>query len=149
MEDSSTAGERSSLVVTVTGSEDGDIVECDLSDFDAVTRDWRFRCVSGEEIGDRWRGVPVAALLEAVSMPEETTHVVVEAADGFRGCFPLVDAMDGVLAVGDDDGRLESAPRYVSPGVEGPKTVKGVERLEPVVLDPEESPAAYEDRLLE
>ena len=149
MVESSASGNWEPLVVTVSPERDGAAVECDLSQFEAVTRDWRFRCVSGEEIGDRWRGVPVSALLDAVSIPAATTHVVVEAADGFRGCFPLRDALDGVLAVADEDGRLESAPRFVSPGIDGPRTVKTVERLESVALDPEESPEAYEDRLLE
>ena len=119
-------------------------VSCELDDFERVTQEHQFTCATGDQFGDRWRGVPVSELLETVSLPAETTHLLVEAVDGFRACVPIRDALDGLLAIADSDGLFDSAPRFVSTGVDGTQTVKRVTRLEPVALEPGEAPDTYE-----
>lgn len=131
-----------------------------------------FRCASGDPIPGEWRGAPVDALLDDADAPPGTTHLLVRGADGFRICLPVVDALDGVLAIerrpvggdgtGDRGGRDTAAggypvrdqvdatglPRFVAPDISGTRTVKAVERIDPVALDPDEDPERYEDLLL-
>lgn len=57
------------------------------------------------------------------------------------------DATGGADAGGDRDG-ASGLPRFVAPAISGTRTVKRVERIEPVTLDPAEDPEGYEDLLL-
>jgi len=132
------------LVVRISLPGTPEEVSCELDGFERVTQQHQFTCSTGDQFGGRWRGVPVSALLETVSLPAETTHLVVEAVDGFRACVPIRDALAGLLAIADSDGLVDSAPRFVSTGVDGTQTVKRVTRLEPVSLDPGEAPDTYE-----
>lgn len=119
-------------------------VDRDLDAFGWTSTECTFICLSGGEFGGQWRGVPVATLVDDVGIPMETTHLVVEAADGFRVCVAVDAALSGMLALADADGRLDGAPRFVSPRIDGTQTVKQVARLEPVALGPGESPEDYE-----
>ena len=106
-----------------------------------------FLCASGERWGGEWRGVPVAWLLERAPDSDGATHCRVHGAGGHVACVSLVDAIDGVLTVERVDGRMpvSSRPRFVAPGIVAARTVKAVERLEPVALAPGEDVEAYED----
>lgn len=155
-------------VVSVSLPGDDRVVDHDLRRFEQVTRFLRFACSTGDRFGGEWRGVPVATLLESTTLPDETTHLLVEGEDGFRACVPVRAALDGLLVVGgddedgdghdgeddedgdghdsedDEDGDGRDTPRFVSPGVDGTRTVQRVTGLEPLALDPGESPDDYE-----
>lgn len=109
------------------------------------TADWTFRCASGDEISGPWTGLEVADLLARAAAPANTTHLAVESADGYRACVPVATALDGLLAVERDGGGCEGAPRFVAPGVDGPRTVKRVVRLAPLALPPDADPADREE----
>lgn len=104
-----------------------------------------FECASGDWIEREWVGVPVLELLDAADIPGETTHVLFESDSGERACVPLTDLDGAIVAVGDGDG----LPRFVSPHVIGPRTVKRLERIRPVSLAPEEDREAYEELALD
>lgn len=99
-----------------------------------------FECSSGEWLEGEWTGVPVFELLEAARVPAETTHVQFESADGDAACVPLADLDGAIVAVGAES----TLPRFVSPHVVGPRTVKALSRVRPLALAPEEDRTEYE-----
>jgi len=99
-----------------------------------------FECSSGEWLDSEWTGVPVFELLEAAGAPAETTHVRFESVDGDAACVPLADLDGAIVAVGGDP----TLPRFVSPHVVGPRTVKDLSRVRPLALAPEEDRTEHE-----
>lgn len=137
------------LVVPLSLPAEDRTVHLDLGEFERVTRAHRFRCTSGDRFGGEWTGVPVETVLASVSLPGDTTHLVVAGADGFQVCVPVLAALDGLFAVEEsgadsDRERRPDAPRFVSPGVDGPRTVQRVVRLEARRLGPGESADEFE-----
>ncbi|WP_440991620.1 molybdopterin-dependent oxidoreductase [Haloarchaeobius baliensis] len=108
-----------------------------------VQRTLGYECLSRGLVDATWRGVPVRDLADAVGLPDETTHLVVESRDGLRGCVPIGTALDGLLAL-ERDGEPLAGPRFLAPEIEGPRAVKDVARLAPVALSPDEDRTAYE-----
>lgn len=100
-----------------------------------------FECASGDWIEREWVGIPVLELLDAAAIPGETTHVQFSSNDGDRACVALADLKDAIIAVGDADG----TPRFVSPHVIGPRTIKNLARVRPLALSPGEDREAYEE----
>lgn len=98
-----------------------------------------FECSSGEWIERDYRGVAVADVLDAVALPEETTHLRVRAADGHVACPAVVDALEGLVVTAGED-----VPRFVAPGVIGPRAIKRVRRIEAVALSGGEDPTEFE-----
>ena len=120
-----------------------------LADLPTVERDLTVVCASGDLEPGTWRGVAMLDLLELATVPPETTHLLVEAADGYRVCVPIEAALEGVLAFARDGEPFAAAggheSRFVASGVKGPRTVKNVARLETVALSPGEDPESYEE----
>lgn len=125
---------------------------------ETTTRTMGFECSSGDWVEGSWTGVDVADLVDAAGTPDDTTHLVVESDDGYRGCVAIDACLDGLLALAgevdpeaSDRDTIDQAgfPRLVAPGLYGPRAVKNVVRLEPVVLAPGENPEGYEDWQLE
>ncbi|MFU1780992.1 hypothetical protein ACM16X_06410 [Haloarcula japonica] len=112
--------------------------------FDVVSGPVAFECASGDRIEREYTGVAVFDLLEAASMPGETTHVQFESANGDLACIPLTDLSGAVLALGDGPGTAPERPRFVSPHVLGPRTVKNVCQLRPRTLVADADREAYE-----
>jgi len=102
--------------------------------FDIVRGPVAFECASGDRIEREYTGIAVFDLLEAASMPGDTTHIQFESANGDLACIPLADLNGAVLALGDGPGTAPERPRFVSPHVFGPRTVKNVCRLRPRAL---------------
>lgn len=99
-----------------------------------------FECASGDWLEGEWTGVPVLDLLEAADVPADTTHVQFESVDGERACVPLDALTDAIVAVGEDP----DLPRFVSPDVIGPRTIKRLSRVRPRTLAPGEDRNRYE-----
>ena len=112
--------------------------------FDVVHGPVAFECASGDRIEREYTGVAVFDLLEAASMPGDTTHVQFESANGDLACIPLADLTGAVLALGEGSGTAPGRPRFVSPRVLGPRTVKNVRRLRPRALAAGADREAYE-----
>jgi DMSO/TMAO reductase YedYZ molybdopterin-dependent catalytic subunit len=91
----------------------------------------------------------VGDLLDGASPPAETTHLVFESDSGYAACVPVSDALGGLVAVErDGDALAESesyATRFVAPGVDGARFVKGVERVRAVALPAEADATEYEN----
>lgn len=105
-------------------------------------------CATGNRYDATWSGIGIDSLCDVVDAPAETTHVVVASSDGYRMAVPILDALQGVVAF-DKDGHPieEQAPysnRFVAPGVEGARDVKGVTRIEFHALDPDADPERLE-----
>ena len=113
--------------------------------FEATTRTVGFECASGDWLESEWTGVPLDPVLEATSMPPETTHVLVEAADGYRGCVAVWDLAGAMIAYDAVDRPADDFPRFVSPSVDGPRAVKNLASVRPVELAPHEDPEDYEE----
>jgi DMSO/TMAO reductase YedYZ molybdopterin-dependent catalytic subunit len=112
----------------------------DVTDgFPTEERRMGFECSSGDWIERDYRGVAVADVLDTVALPEETTHLRVTAADGHVACPAIVDALEGLIVTAGED-----VPRFVAPGVIGPRTIKRVRRIEAVALSGEEDPTEFE-----
>lgn len=115
----------------------------DRPDVSTVDRAVSYECLSEGRRNADWRGVPVADLVDAVDVPPGTTHLVVESRDGYRSCVAVDEVLEGLLALERDGARLEH-PRFLAPGIEGPRAVKDVVSLTPVALDPDEDRSEYE-----
>ena len=104
-----------------------------------------FSCDTGTSAAGTWRGRPLTALLDAVAMPGETTHVVLEAPDGFAVCVPATTALDGVLATALDGEPLDDArTRFVAPGLGSTRCIRDVAVVRAVQLAPGEDRSDYE-----
>jgi len=109
-------------------------------EFPVVERRVGFECSSGEWIEREYRGVELEPVLERVSLPDETTHLRVTAGDGHVACPAVGDALAGILATERD-----GSPRFVAPGIAGPRATKGVQQVEAVALDPDDDPTEFEE----
>jgi hypothetical protein len=112
--------------------------------FDVVRGPVAFECASGDRIEREYTGVAVFDLLEAAATPGDTTHIQFESANGDLACIPLADLSGAVLALGEGPGTAPERPRFVSPRVLGPRTVKNVCRLRPRALAAGADREAYE-----
>lgn len=119
------------------------------AEFDLTTRTVGFRCASGDWLEDEWTGLPVEPLLASATMPPETTHAVVAAADGYSACVEVTALTDAMIAYDAADRPPTDFPQFVSGAVEGPRAVKNLARITPVALGPGEDPEDYEDRQLD
>jgi hypothetical protein len=115
----------------------------------AVTID----CHSGRTIEGVWRGVPVAPAVEAAGFPPETTHLRATARDGHQVCVPVRTGLAGLLGFVCeelDDGRegtggdTAETPRLVAPDIDSARAVRGLTRVEPAALPPDEDPRGHE-----
>lgn len=146
MSDSDPAGRREPTGhdVRIRGADERSLAAVlDRSDVSAVDRSVSYECLSEGRRNADWSGVPVADLIDAVDVPPGTTHLVVESRDGYRSCVAVDVALEGLLALERDGARLEH-PRFLAPGIEGPRAVKDVAALTPVSLDPDEDRSSYE-----
>ena len=138
--------------ITIVGEEAVTATADDFASLPSAERDVRIDCNSGDHYTATWRGVSLADTLELAAIPGETTHVVVASSDGYRVCIDVETAADALLAFFQDGRPLAAAEayesRFVSDGVDGPRTAKDVERIEAVTLEPGEDPEAYENLLL-
>ena len=109
----------------------------------------RTTCSSGDPIVGRWSGIPLVELLSDVE--SDATHLAAESADGFRVCIPVLDALDGILAVGRLDAEPNPArlPRLIAPALSGTRLVKRVVEIDGERLSPSDDPGAFEELRLE
>lgn len=135
--------------IEVVGGRRVVLEEGRISAFEADSRDVEIVCATGNRYDADWWGVPIAGLLEAADAPEDTTHVVVESADGYRVAVAIVEGVAGLLAFRKDGRPIgETNPytnRFVAPDIEGARDVKGVRRIEFHSLAPSEDPDALEN----
>ncbi|WP_254766574.1 molybdopterin-dependent oxidoreductase [Salinilacihabitans rarus] len=134
--------------ITVVGADRVAVTDEDLASLPTVTRTVDVDCATGSSHVAAWTGVPVAALLDLADPPGETTHLAVEAGDGYRVCVDVLAALDGVLALVHDGVPIADtesyATRFVAPDVSGTRSAKGVARMETLVLSPSDDPEAFE-----
>lgn len=125
----------------------------DLADLPFERRTVEIACASGSRYVSTWGGVAIPDLLSVGTVPPATTHLVIEATDGHTACVGVEEAVDGVFAWSCDGRPLGEdhsyANRFVSPAVDGVRTVKGVCRIEAVALSPDDRPGDFETRATE
>lgn len=146
MSDGDTAGRQGlpGQDVRIRGEDDWSLAAVlDRPDVSIVDRSVSYKCLSEGRRDADWQGVPVGDLVDVADVPSGTTHIVVESRDGYRSCVPVGVALDGLLALERDGVRLES-PRFLAPGIEGPRAVKDVAAVTPVSLAPDEDRSEYE-----
>lgn len=123
-------------------------IEAASERFKVTTRTIGLECASGDWLESEWTGVPLDPVLGAASIPPETTHVLVEAADGYRACVAVRDLAGAMIAYDAVDRPTTDFPRFVSPSVGGPRAVKNLVSVRPVELEPHEDPEDYEELYL-
>ncbi|MFB6130378.1 MAG: molybdopterin-dependent oxidoreductase [Salinigranum sp.] len=144
------AEDRSPAAVTLVGRRelvlpaDPDALAGDDGRFEVTTDERTVRCSSGRLIGDRWRGVGLASLIDAADAPPETTHLRVTATDDYRTHVELARAMRGLLALDGESSSPATLPRLIVPGTGGGQAVKSVSKIEFLSLDPGDDPATLE-----
>jgi len=135
--------------ITVVGERQHTVRADDVTEATLTTGRVRVSCASGDRYDATWRGVGVGDLLDGASPPAETTHLVFESDSGYAACVPVGDALGGLVAVERDGEALAEgesyATRFVAPGVDGARFVKGVERIRALSLPPEADPTEYEN----
>ena len=135
-----------------------------------VRRSLEYECASGDWVAGEWVGIPVIELLIAADVPDETTHIQLESAGGYLACVDLLVLEDAIIALVGEETRLDSPveadtngldadsppadggefaetqfPRFLAPRLLGPRTMKNLTAIRPLVLDPEEQPESYEE----
>lgn len=120
-------------------------LETAAEQFEVRTRTIGFECASGDWLEAEWTGVPLDPVLEAASLPPATTHVLAEAADGYRVCVAVWDLAGAMVAYDANDRPASDFPRFVSPAVDGPRAVKNLASVRSVELAPHEDPEDYEN----
>jgi DMSO/TMAO reductase YedYZ molybdopterin-dependent catalytic subunit len=135
--------------VVVAGSEPIELTAARIEGFEVETQRIEVVCASGDRHTAAWTGVPVADLLAAAGVPDETTHVTVESLDEYRVAIPVAEALQGLLAYLKDGvpiGRENAYEnRLVSGATEGARDIKGVHRIEPTTLSPSDDPETLEN----
>ncbi|MFB6085481.1 MAG: molybdopterin-dependent oxidoreductase [Halodesulfurarchaeum sp.] len=135
--------------VTVVGETEFTITPETRGSLKVGTETVEIVCATGSSYTADWRGPTMTSLFEAASVPPETTHVVVESADGYRVVVPVPEAIGGILSYlkdGEPIGESQAyVNRFVAPGTEGARDIKGVARIEAVELEPSEDPEALEN----
>ncbi|KAB1187247.1 MULTISPECIES: molybdopterin-dependent oxidoreductase [Haloferax] len=105
-------------------------------------------CASGVRHTATWRGVPVTALLSEANVSDETTHLLVESADGYQICVDIYTALDGLLAFFRDGTPIAAhepyETRFIAPDIDGARTVKAVAVLDARHLTPGTDPHTLE-----
>lgn len=135
--------------VTVAGAREFVVTAATLEDLEIATESVDIVCATGNRYAAAWTGPTVGSLLVAAEAPPDTTHLLVESDDEYRVTIPASGALDGVLAYlkdGEPIGEAQDyANRLVCPATEGARDVKGVTRIEPVALEPNEDPESLEN----
>ncbi|MFB6183256.1 MAG: molybdopterin-dependent oxidoreductase [Haloarculaceae archaeon] len=119
----------------------------DCERFSVERRASPLRCHTGRDLGETWRGLPVAELLAAASMPADTTHLLVTGDGDYRMCVDLSDAFEALLAYECDGHPLGEEPgttRLIGPGIDSTHSVKAVRHIEGIHLDAADDPTDLE-----
>ena len=119
----------------------------DLNGFAMTTRWITYECSSGDRITGRWRGIILECVLDELALPDNTTHLLVEASDGHKTCLDIHSAYDALLAferLDRNEPHDAGFPRLLPSGLEGPRSLKWVDRIRPLHLAPGDRPEAYE-----
>lgn len=135
------------MSLTVVGRERVTIPDrlADCERFEVERRDAPLYCHTGRELGQTWRGIAVADLLDAARMPPKTTHLLVIGDGDYRMCIDIHDAIEALLAYECDGDRIgEGETRLVGPGIDSTHSVKAVRRIEGRELAPEADPRELE-----
>ena len=112
---------------------------------DVTTVEMGFSCDTGTSASGAWRGRSLASLVDTVAMPEDTTHLVLRATDGFQVCVPVATALGGVVATTLDGDPIDDAhTRFVAPGLESTRCIRDVALVEAVHLNPGEDRMDHE-----
>jgi DMSO/TMAO reductase YedYZ molybdopterin-dependent catalytic subunit len=134
--------------IRLVGSREVSITDAELCELPLRTREIEIVCATGDRYTERWRGVPVSALLDRMAPPPETTHLLVVSRDEYRACIDVETALEGIVAVARGDRPLSTAgdyeTRFVAAGATGARTVKELERIEAKILAPGDDTDAYE-----
>lgn len=132
----------------LVGDDERTIRSDEFADLPVEAREIEIVCTTGDRTPARWRGVPVPTLLELVSIPDDTTHLLVETTDGCRMCVDVLVAFDGTVATTRDGEPLietgDHHTRLVAPELDGPRMAKGVTRIEALSLSADEDVSEYE-----
>lgn len=135
--------------VTVVGETEFTVTPETLPSLEVETKTVEIVCATGSSYTAEWQGPTAASLFAAASVPPETTHVVVESADEYRVVVSVPEAIGGVLSYLKDGKPIgeeqEYTNRFVAPGTEGARDIKGVARIESVVLEPGDDPESLEN----
>ncbi|MFB6153597.1 MAG: molybdopterin-dependent oxidoreductase [Halodesulfurarchaeum sp.] len=135
--------------VEISGGEPLTFTPGSTDSFDRVTKRVTIVCASGETTTADWSGIPLGGILEAAEIPLSTTHVTLASRDGYRVAVGIMDALDGLLATHKDGVPIERdnpyGNRFVAARVDGARNVKGVARIEPHSLGPQEHPEYLEN----
>jgi DMSO/TMAO reductase YedYZ molybdopterin-dependent catalytic subunit len=147
--DTRTGTDDGTAVLTVLADERRRYDLAALRDLPRAERRCTVVCATGDRHTARWTGVSVTELLADADAPPETTHVRLESRDGYRVCVPIRDALDGIVADTKEGAplakRADYRTRFVAPGVDGERLVKGLRRLEALALAPDEDPDRLEN----
>jgi len=151
--DTHTRPDDGTAVLTVLADERRRYDRAALCDLPRAERRCTVACASGERHTARWAGVPVTDLLADADAPQTTTHVRLGSRDGYRVCVPIRDALNGIVADTKEGAPLaelaDYPTRFIAPGVDGERLVKGLRRLEALALAPDEDPDRLENVTLD
>lgn len=99
-------------------------------------------CSSSGRSTGTWQGIGVKDLVTAATIPPETTHLLVEARDGYRAPVPIRDALRSFLGLSRIDGP-DDTPRLLGERLSSEYAVQNVTRINSLSLTPDEDPEAY------
>ncbi|MDJ0756164.1 MAG: molybdopterin-dependent oxidoreductase [Ardenticatenaceae bacterium] len=122
--------------LTISGAVDHPLSwrYADLHDLPSISQDALLDCTSGWYTEQKWRGVPLQAILEAAGVQEDARSVTVRAVSGYQRRFKLEEAAGFLLALEVADAPLSHGHgfpvRLVAPPRRGFEWVKWVSHIE-------------------
>ncbi|WP_231512949.1 molybdopterin-dependent oxidoreductase [Haloferax mediterranei] len=146
-------GDRPEIDIAVVGDERLSLTRSDFETFPTVEFEYTIVCDSGSRTTATWTGVSLSDLLDRAGMPPETTHLRVTSTDGYTVCVDIASALNSLVAYARDHESLgaveQYATRFLGPGIDGSRTVKGVARVEPITLASGTDPTERESMSLD
>lgn len=142
---------RHIIMVTVAVVGEGTTRRFDLSELAARFRThhatYRIHCASSGLSESEWRCIPLLDLLTAAGVPERATHIVAEAADGYRAPIEMHTAYHGVLGIkrvdADSAGADHGPPRILASDIASERAVQAVRTIDWIAAAPDEDVEAY------
>ncbi len=108
---------------------------------------YRINCASSGLSESEWRCIPLVKMLITAGMPERATHIIAEAADGYRAPIKMRTVYRGTLGIeridADSDEPGHGPPRILAPDIASERAVRAVRTIDWIAAAPDENIEAY------
>jgi len=108
---------------------------------------YRINCANSGLSESEWRCIPLVEVLTTADVPERATHIVAEAADGYRAPIEMRTVYRGTLGIERIDANPKEPghgpPRILAPDIASERAVRAVRTIDWIAAAPDEDIDAY------